>query len=423
MGKILALSNLHGRHEELLRLLGKVYQDHTIQSFDKIVLLGDYIAFGKKNLETIKTLMELQKRTKNIVLLKGNWEDVLWTVQRSKDEEERKAAYGFIARYGQTDMLKQLRENKELFNEWLDCIEKMPLYAVEDDYIFAHAGVDISLWKTGMSLEEFLGVQDKEKMLWSIDFHKKYLMYATSRILTKKKLYDDFPYKIVFGQTAINKILEEDKTTMYNHPFHIARFYGVDFGGIYAKGRLGAVIFDDEGLKTYTQDVGQTNASIKKEVPKKEEEKKSEPMQQEVQKKEFSAEKKTVAKEVVQQINQPKTQTEKEKPVSQVNQNGRQGYTNTHDITLELYQKGMSVKEIAEARKLKEATIETHFIELYRERKIETVDFLYKKEHEKVVLDAFQKHGTKNLGIIKKEVPREVSFTAIKIIGVKNWLL
>jgi len=268
MTKILALSNIHGRHDELVDLFQRVTKDYNLSDFDKIVFLGDYISFGKKNKEVIELLLNLKKKHSNVLLLKGNWEDVLYTIQTSQKSKAIKQAENVFSQYGQMEMLEELRKHKDLLDQWVKEINNMPLYHVESDYLFSHAGPNLSKWQSSKDMDDFLNkVNTSRDYLWSIDNYTYYLYYWTSRLITDKQVHEPFPYKIVFGQTAINKLNKEDKSTKYTAPFQAGHAYGIDFGGVYSKGQIGAVVFDDSGMRTYVTDVGHAPALKEKSVP------------------------------------------------------------------------------------------------------------------------------------------------------------
>jgi len=256
--KILAFSNLHSRVDEFKELMSDIQKEHRLNSFDKIIFLGDYTYYGRKNVEMIEYLLKLKKENENIIFLLGNWEYFMGVLEYSHDTNLKEQYYQFFVQFGQAKALAELQKNTSLYQDWMEEIKKMKNYHVEGDMIFSHAGVDISRWRSWMKLDDFMKLHDRDDLLLDTTFHLPLLSYWISHITTLQDIYDPFPYTFVFGQTAINKILNVDKSVKFNEPFHLGNGYGIDFGGIYTKGRIGGVIFSNKGTRTYVRDVKQT---------------------------------------------------------------------------------------------------------------------------------------------------------------------
>lgn len=370
--KILAISNLHGRVNELQSLLHQVNtKEDGLASFDQILFLGDYIGYGKKTNETIKALLHLKKSHQNVRLLKGDWEDATWKTHRSKDKDEQKEFFKFFVHNQQKSVLDDMRSDKALLKEWLTCIEQMPAYFVVDRYVFTHAGVDIARWKKDMTLQHFLSNEHTpEDFLWSVYFHKPVITYWANRMLTGKDTYPYFPYTIVSGQTPIHTLRHESATTRYTEPFSIGNMYGIDFGARYEEGRLGVVVFSDEGVRTYSAAVGET-------------------------------------------IYQPITAKEDEE---------KEQEEQIQDTIYALYQSNQSIKEIATHCQLKEITVINHLLTCFKEGRAVDISPFYKKENESVILTNAKALQTGTLQELKQKLPKGISYAEIKTVLVKHKL-
>lgn len=73
MKDFVVISDIHGRHGELNRLLSNC---RGYFATHRIVLLGDYTGGGPKPLETLETVLWL-RNSMDAVVLRGNWEDAL----------------------------------------------------------------------------------------------------------------------------------------------------------------------------------------------------------------------------------------------------------------------------------------------------------------------------------------------------------
>ncbi|WP_105614407.1 DNA helicase RecQ [Vallitalea okinawensis] len=86
----------------------------------------------------------------------------------------------------------------------------------------------------------------------------------------------------------------------------------------------------------------------------------------------------------------------------------------SHLVTLELFNKGLSLKEIATARELKSLSVEGHLFRCYDEgHDIDIAQFI-PQEYKEEIYQAIDKCGIEKLKPIKEVLPNEVSYTAIK---------
>ena len=74
MGRILAVGDIHGSYDKLIRLMEKVELD---PEKDVLIFLGDYIDRGNQSKEVVNYLIELKKQFLSAVFLLGNHEQML----------------------------------------------------------------------------------------------------------------------------------------------------------------------------------------------------------------------------------------------------------------------------------------------------------------------------------------------------------
>lgn len=88
---------------------------------------------------------------------------------------------------------------------------------------------------------------------------------------------------------------------------------------------------------------------------------------------------------------------------------------NSHLVTLELWNSGLSLKEIAKERDLNMQTVENHLLRCGEEElEVDWTHFL-KPEDQMKIVDVMRKVGTEKLKPIKEELPEEISYFMIKV--------
>lgn len=221
--RILAVSDIHGEHDKLLKLLEKTEFNPDC---DLLVVCGDLIDRGSQNLATIKTCCELRDKGA-AVILKGNHEqfaqeciqDML--IERPSETLQLWVCYnGGSNTYDELVSLPQ-RELKTL----LRFFTTLPLYFTTGDYIFVHAGADA---------RKTLKQNDEEDMVWSDESFYHCPAYRGKTI--------------VFGHTPTfwltNPLNRQDKTyrksaKVWFDPVHKDKI-GIDCGSVFG-GRLAAL--------------------------------------------------------------------------------------------------------------------------------------------------------------------------------------
>lgn len=88
----------------------------------------------------------------------------------------------------------------------------------------------------------------------------------------------------------------------------------------------------------------------------------------------------------------------------------------THLATLTLWQRGLSVFEIASTRKFKETTIEGHLADLVYHQKITDISRLVSPENEKLIQEVLDKNPDQKFKKIKEQLPATISYGQIKIV-------
>ena len=123
--KLYAISDIHGclqEFEEALKLV-------DLSGENKLILLGDYVHSGAESHGVLKKIMKLQQQygTEKVIALMGNHEEIVIEGRAPIQELWGEGLYDS----GNMDD-----------DHYIIYLQGLPLYHVEEDIIFVHAGVD-----------------------------------------------------------------------------------------------------------------------------------------------------------------------------------------------------------------------------------------------------------------------------------------
>jgi ATP-dependent DNA helicase RecQ len=93
--------------------------------------------------------------------------------------------------------------------------------------------------------------------------------------------------------------------------------------------------------------------------------------------------------------------------------------SNTHMVTLQHYQQGLSVEEIAQKRGFSPRTIITHLSELLEMKQPVDIERLVSPEQQKLILQAIQSVGDESLKTIREHLGEEYGYEEIQL--VRSW--
>ncbi|MDR3566360.1 MAG: metallophosphoesterase [Negativicutes bacterium] len=230
MKRVVAIADIHGR----LGALELLIRDSLKGNFHdyQLVFLGDYIGYGKDSIRTLLKVKEFKERTGAIVL-RGNWEEMLLQAFGPNSNEKTDCVMEFY-RSGSKDVLQELKKNRFLCSTVLDFIRSMPLFYVGGTVLYAHSGVDLSLWEPGMSAQEFGAANDLNSLIWNQNFWD--VVRQPGKELPIDVVVGHLPVQILHG------IKQEDP---FPGPFLYKRALGIDCGASRKAGYLGAVCITD----------------------------------------------------------------------------------------------------------------------------------------------------------------------------------
>ena len=194
MKKIFAIGDIHGCYDRLKALVEKIPIDF---SRDTLLFIGDYIDRGPHSAEVVDYLIQLKKRVKEVIFLKGNHEDMLDKFLNGDDR------FTYLLNGGQQTLDSYLKktvqpESFPIPPDHVEFFKSLRLYYETDEFIFVHAGL-----RPRTPLE----TQSTEDLLWIRD----------NFISTKY----DFGKRVIFGHTPLKKPLVEPNKI------------GIDTGAVY----------------------------------------------------------------------------------------------------------------------------------------------------------------------------------------------
>ena len=198
MGKIFAIGDIHGCLSKLERIISRTGIN---SEEDTLVFIGDYIDRGADSRGVVDFVLDLKRKIRTIICLKGNHEQMfLDYVCLNKNEDLYLSNGGdtTIASYG----YRNVRRDRELNvpDSHMEFFNSLLPYYETDDYIFVHAGL-----RENVLLKD----QNIQDMLW---IRHDFIMSSY-----------DFGKTVVFGHTPMS----------HSKPLFLPGRIGIDTGAVY----------------------------------------------------------------------------------------------------------------------------------------------------------------------------------------------
>lgn len=138
--KIFCMSDIHGCLAAFEDALSKV-EEHLEKEDTMLILLGDYVHGGEDNRAVLDRIMRLQETygADKVIALMGNHD--LWVVEGTSSIDHMILHTDF-------------EDEEEGDSKYLHWLRDLPLYYVEGNTIFVHAGIDEEageMWEWGTS--------------------------------------------------------------------------------------------------------------------------------------------------------------------------------------------------------------------------------------------------------------------------------
>jgi len=179
--RVYAIGDIHGRFDLFGRLVAQVARDNAARPIAKtqIVLLGNIIDRGPDSARMIKGCMQITASNDNLVVLKGNHEDMMADALGGN-----LTVYGHWLHFGGRETLLSWGVHPNVANgpatkdnlaaaaqavgeEVVDWLQRLPLHHKHGPYLFVHAGI-----RPGVAIDE----QEPDDFMWIEDEFLNYEM-------------------------------------------------------------------------------------------------------------------------------------------------------------------------------------------------------------------------------------------------------
>jgi len=170
MGRIIAISDIHGEYEKLCSVIEKI----APRKEDTIVFCGDYIDRGRKSKDVVDKIIDMQHVCSCVYLI-GSHEYAMLHAN-----SDRYYHYLFW-NYGGDSTVESYGTFENIMKIHGDFFNSLKYYHIIGKYLFVHAGL-----KIGVPLEKQDGVD---------------MVYIRHAFFDFKH---DFGYKIIFGHTEFD---------------------------------------------------------------------------------------------------------------------------------------------------------------------------------------------------------------------------
>ncbi len=153
----IAVGDIHGCFDLLNILVEKIIRFTADE--DMLIFMGDYIDRGKKSKEVVQYLVALKEKfPDNVILLKGNHEDLAYDALTARDPEKEMLFWRLNGGTATIISFSGIRNARECL---IPFIEPLQLYYETDTHIFVHGGIP-----NGKGLNS----ATPEELLWDRDF-------------------------------------------------------------------------------------------------------------------------------------------------------------------------------------------------------------------------------------------------------------
>lgn len=228
MVNIYVTSDIHGEFHLFEKMLSHI----NFTKPDRLIVLGDVLDRGNSPITTLEFIM----KNENIELLMGNHEKMFLDFILAKDERDKYFAYHtFINNGGYTTLNEYDKLSLDKQRQIVEYLSGLPLYKIHDNFIFAHAGLNLSGLQNWKDISSIINKQTEEDFLWSRD-----------EFYTRRGIKG---YTIIFGHTPTPIIRNQDKNydfSMWHDDIYRDKI-GIDCGATFTEvgGMLGCIRLND----------------------------------------------------------------------------------------------------------------------------------------------------------------------------------
>lgn len=150
------ISDIHGCNEAFRRALKKV----NLKKTDKLILLGDLIDRGFDSKGVLDTIFLLIEHNFNVICLMGNHEQMFLN-----SLEDNLVKINWLKNGGKETLSSFLTTSIEKIPlKYIDFIKSFKNFYIQDEYIFVHAGINMTIDKPFEDIENMLWLRNQDKL-------------------------------------------------------------------------------------------------------------------------------------------------------------------------------------------------------------------------------------------------------------------
>lgn len=225
--RVLATSDIHGQYDKFMQLLEKSKYN---SEKDLLIVCGDMIDRGNQNLSTIYKCMELKKQ--GAIILFGNHEEFLLQAIDEMlyknieildiNQLSKTSLYWWIMHNGGEKTYQEISKlDKNELKRIYEWCANLPSYAIVNDWIFVHAGVDSKKTIKENTRQDL--IWSRNEFIWCPAYKDKVVVFGHT------PTYNMQPYNT-------KDAIPLEKSQIWHDKVYQDKI-GIDCGGVYG-GRL-----------------------------------------------------------------------------------------------------------------------------------------------------------------------------------------
>ena len=154
MDRLIAIGDIHGHYEKLVRLVDKI---QPLQE-DRIIFLGDYIDRGPASYQVVEYIINFKTNFKKTVTLMGNHEEYVINRMNKKCDEHTDILWRVFD--GGRATLNSYEKFNKIFENHLNFYSNLLISFETDEYFFCHAGIRPGTPLKNQNKQDLINIRD-----------------------------------------------------------------------------------------------------------------------------------------------------------------------------------------------------------------------------------------------------------------------
>ncbi len=222
------IPDIHGCYRTLTTL---IENQIVPNKSDHLIFLGDYIDRGPDSKSVIDYIMHLERNEYNVTALLGNHED--YCIKAYEEDKKHKGFLGFRSKtkvqrewemHGGVQTMESFKAEspRDIPEEYIDWMRKLPYYVEVDGFIIVHAG---------LNFKKDDPFSDKRAMIWIRDFK-----VDQTKIPNKKIIHGHVPVNLEFIDLSLKnkdyKFIDLDNGVYFNDRAGYGNLIALELGSM-----------------------------------------------------------------------------------------------------------------------------------------------------------------------------------------------